>query len=105
MPFYSEIKKIKYFWDPPPKRLRDTNVRDTAARTIAMNTCNVLVAGTGTGGTVRVFTATRTIHVCVCLYQQLAVRDLVFSRSRLSDSLLYNYAGTKVSPLSLIIFK
>ena len=47
-----------------------------------------------------VFTAT---HTSVCLYQQ-AVRDLVFSRSRLSDSLLYNYAGTKVSPLSLIIF-
>ena len=29
---------MKYFWDPPPKkRLRDTNVRDTATRrTIAM---------------------------------------------------------------------
>ena len=33
---------MKYFWDPPPpKRLRDTNVRDTATRTIAMNTRNV----------------------------------------------------------------
>ena len=29
---------------PPQKRLRDTNVRDTATQTIAMNTCNVLVA-------------------------------------------------------------
>ena len=36
----------KYVWDPPPpkKRLRDTNVRDTATPTIAMNTRNVLVA-------------------------------------------------------------
>ena len=36
---------MKYFWDPPPKkRLSDTNVRDTATQTIAMNTGNVLVA-------------------------------------------------------------
>ena len=63
-----------------------------------MNTRNVLVACWVGYSTVRVFTATRT-SVC------LAVRDLVFTRSRLSDSLLYNYAGTKVSPLSLIIFK
>ena len=34
MPFYSKIKKMKYFWDPPPKkRLMDTNGCDMATRT------------------------------------------------------------------------
>ena len=37
-------KENKILLPPPPKRLRDTNVRDTATRTIAMNTRNVLVA-------------------------------------------------------------
>ena len=32
------------FGTPPHKRLRDTNVRDTVTRTIAMNARNVLVA-------------------------------------------------------------
>ena len=98
--FLNKENKILLGPPPPKKRLRDTNVRDTAARTIAMNTRNVTAMYWWVVGysTVRVFTATRTIHVRVCLYQQLAVRDLVFSRSILSDSLLYNYAGTKVSP-------
>ena len=39
------MKKLKYFWDPPPKkRLRDMNLRDKATWTTAINTCNVLVA-------------------------------------------------------------
>ena len=34
----------KILLGPPNKRLRDTNIRDTATRTIAMNTRNVLVS-------------------------------------------------------------
>ena len=32
---YSKIRKIKYFWTPPPKkkRLKDTNGRDMSTRT------------------------------------------------------------------------
>ena len=35
MLFYSKIRKIKYFLDPPPpkKRLKDTNGRDMSTRT------------------------------------------------------------------------
>ena len=88
---------MKYFWDPPPpeKRLMDTNVRDTATRTIAMNTRNVLVAS----WVQRSACIHSHTHNCLSIP---TVRDLVFTRSRLSNSLLYNYAGTNVSPLSLI---
>ena len=35
MLYYSKIRKIKYFLDPPPpkKRLKDTNCRDMSTRT------------------------------------------------------------------------
>ena len=42
--FLNKENKILLGPPPPEKRLRDMNVRDTATRTIAMNTRNVLVA-------------------------------------------------------------
>ena len=33
MLYHSKISKIKYFFDPPPKRLKDTNGRDMSTRT------------------------------------------------------------------------
>ena len=54
---YSKTRKIKYFLDPPPKMLKDTNGRDMATRT------------------------------SVCLYQQPVTWIFTRSRlSRLSDS-------------------
>ena len=33
MLYYSKTRKIKYFLDPPPQRLKDTNGRDMSSRT------------------------------------------------------------------------
>ena len=55
------------------------------------------------------------LGIAQCVYSQLHAQVFVYTSKQsmtwyslgrdLSDSVLYNYAGTKVSPLSLIIFK
>ena len=90
--FYFLNKENKILLGPPPKKKKAQGYE----RSRYDYTDNSYEYIQCTGG---------LLGIAQCVYSQLHVRDMVFTRSRLSDSLLYNYAGTKVSPLSLTIFK